>query len=258
MSSYHSMQHLPKLVRRLWLLAAIAAVALGMAIPLTASAAPASSSMRSASACNGALSCLISWGDARIAERITALNTLSGKVNDRQSDHTITSDQAATIQADVTTNINNLNTLKATIDADTKPAQAVADDKSIFVTYRIFAAVLPHDYRLLWFDIMQNLDAQMKNLVPTLQNAVNGAPSNIQSQLNSLFSDYQSQLAAAEAQFDAINSDLPQITPANFDSSQTNFASTLSNLRDAENVAAKDLRAAATDLHKMVQLAKAG
>ena len=258
MSSYHIMQHLSRLARRLWLPAAIAAVALGMAVPLTVSAAPASSNQQSASSCNGSLTCLISWGDARITERITALNTLSGKVSDRLSDHTITSDQAAAIQSDVTTNVDNLNALKTKIDADTDPKQALADDKSIFVTYRIFAALLPHDYRLLYFDIMQNLDAHMKNLIPTLQNAVNGAPSNIQSQLNSLFNDYQGQLAAAEAQFDAINSDLPQITPANFNSSQTSFASTLSNLRDAENVAAKDLRAAATDLHKMVQLAKVG
>lgn len=250
-----------KLLKHLWLPAAIAALALGLALPLSASAAPASSSQRSASSCNGNLSCFISWGDARIAERITALNTFAGKITDRQSDHTITSDQASALQSDVTTNINNLTALKAKIDADTDAKQALLDDQSIFVTYRIFAAVLPHDYRLLWFDIMQNLDSQMKNIVPTLQDAVNGAPSNIQSQLTSLFSDYQNQLAAAEAQFDSINSNLPQITPANYNSghgSGSSFETSLANVRSAENAAENDLRAAATDLHKMVQLAKAG
>ncbi|PWT75609.1 MAG: hypothetical protein C5B60_05095 [Chloroflexi bacterium] len=241
---------------RVWLKAAIAALALGVAIlPLTANAA--SDLQSQASACNGSLTCLISWGDARIAERLTALRILSGKVKDRQSDHSITSDQAATLQADATTNTNNLTALKAKIDADTEPRRALADDKSIFVTYRIFAAVLPHDYRLLWFDVMQNLESKMRGLIPTIEDAIKGAPSSIQGQLNTLFADYKNQLAAAEAQFDAINTDLPQITPANFDSNPTGFEATLANLRGDENVAAQDLRSAAKDLHQMVQLAKA-
>src|SRR5215469_722848 len=215
---------------RLGLKGAIVALALGMAmVPLTANAAPAQEGR--ASACYGALTCLISWGDARIAERLTALSTLSGKINGRLSDHNITSDQASALQADVTTNTNNLTALKARIDADTGSRQALADDRSIFVTYRIFAAVLPHDYRLLEFDIMQNLDGKMQGLIQTIQHAINGAPGNIQGQLNTLFTDYKSQLAAAEAQFDAINTDLPQITPANFDSNPTGFEATLANLR---------------------------
>jgi hypothetical protein len=241
---------------RLWLTGTITALALGMAIvPLTANAAPALQSQ--ASACDGALTCLITWGDARIAERLTALSTLAGKINDRLSDHSITSDQASALQADVTTNTNNLTALKAKIDADTDPRVALADDKSIFVTYRIFAAVLPHDYRQLWFDIMQNLDSKLRSLIPTIQNAINGAPSSIQGQLNTLFTDYKNQLAAAEAQFDAINTDLPQITPANFDSNPSGFEATLANLRGDENVGGKDLRSAAKDLHQMVQLDKA-
>jgi hypothetical protein len=209
--------HLPG---RLTLLGAVAALALCLAVPLTANAAPASSR---ATKCEGSLSCLITWGDAHIALRITALGTLSGKVNDRVNDHSITSDQAATIQSDVTTNVNNLTALKTKIDADTDPKTALADDRSIFVTYRIFAAVLPHDTRLLLFDVMQNVDAKMRSAIPTLQDAIKGAPSGIQSQLNTLFTDYQNQLAAAESQFDAINGDLPQITPANFDSSPATF-----------------------------------
>lgn len=244
-------RHLPK---RLWVLGAVATLALGLAIPLTANAAPATAQ---ASGCSGNLSCLITWGNARIALRLTALNALSGKVNDRLSDHSITSDQAAAIQADITTNINNMNSLKSKIDADTSATQALADDKSIFTTYRIFAAVLPHDYRWLLFDILQNVDGKLRSVIPTIQNAINGAPSGIQGQLNTLFTDYKNQLAAAEAQFDAINTDLPQITPANFDSNPTSFEATLTNLRTDENVAAKDLHAAAKDLHQMVQLTKA-
>jgi hypothetical protein len=150
-----------------------------------------------------------------------------------------------------------LTALKAKIDADTEPRQALADDKSIFVTYRIFAAVLPHDYRLLWFDVMQNLESKMRGLIPTIQHAINGAPSSIKGQLDTLFADYKNQLAAAEAQFDAINTDLPRITPANYDSNPTGFEATLTDLRGDENVAAKDLRSAAKDLHEMLQLAKA-
>src|SRR5215831_1255493 len=94
--------HLP---RRLTLLGAAAVLALCLAIPLTANAAPAGSQ---ATSCVGSLSCLITWGDTHIALRITALNALSAKVSARLSDHSITSDQAAAIQSDVTTNINKL------------------------------------------------------------------------------------------------------------------------------------------------------
>ena len=184
-------RHLPK---RLCILGTVATLAFGLAIPLTANAAPATAQ---ATGCSGSLSCLITWGNAHIALRLTALNALSGKVNDRLSDHSITSDQAAAIQADITTNINNMNTQKSKIDADTTAAQALADDKSIFTTYRIFAAVLPHDYRWLLFDILQNVDSKLHSLVPTIQDAINGAPSSIQGQLNTLFTDYKSQLAAA-------------------------------------------------------------
>ena len=245
-------RHLPK---RLWILGAVATLTLGLAIPLTANAAPATAQ---ASGCNGNLSCLITWGNAHIALRLAALGALSGKVNDRLSDHSITSDQAAALQSDLTTNTNNMNSLKSKIDGDTSATQALADDKSIFTTYRIFAAVLPHDYRWLLFDILQNVDGKLRSLTPTIPDAISGAPSSIQGQLSTLFTDFKSQLAAAEAQFDAINTDLPQITPANFNSNQAGFEATLTNLRTDENVAAKDLHAAAKDLHQMVQLRKAG
>jgi hypothetical protein len=244
-------RHLPK---RFWLLGAVATLAFGIAIPLTANAAPATAQ---ATSCSGSLSCLITWGNAHIALRLTALNALSGKVNDRLSDHSLTSDQAAAIQADLTTNINNMNALKTKIDADTDPKQALADDKNIFTTYRIFAAVLPHDVRWLLFDILQTVDGKLRGLIPTIQDAITGAPSNIQGQLSALFTDYKNQLAAAEAQFDAINTDLPQITPANFNSNPSSFEATLTNLRTDENVAAKDLHAAAKDLHQIDQLTKA-
>src|SRR5579871_3471627 len=248
--------HLPHLLRRLAALGATAALALGMILPLTANAAPAVPSQ--ATACNGNLQCLISFGDTQIGNRLTALNTLSSNVNERLSDQSITSDQANALQSDVTTNESGLNNLKAKIDADTDPKVALTDDRNIFLQFRIYAAVLLHDYHLLWFDIMQKVDSQMRGYIPVIQDAINGAPSNIQGQLNTLFTDYKNQLSSAEAQFDAINTDLPQITPENFNNNNAAFETALTNLRSEEKTAHNDLHAAANDLHQMYQLIKAG
>jgi hypothetical protein len=94
---------------------------------------------------------------------------------------------------------------------------------------------------------------KLKNLEPTLQQAINGAPGANQAQLNTLFSDYKTQVAAAETQIDTAQSDIPALTPANVNTNRTTYQTTLSNLSAAEKAANQDLREAAKDLDQITE-----
>ena len=106
--------------------------------------------------------CVITFGNQAIAARQTALTTLSGKVSTQLNKGNIGSDQSAALQADITTNQNNLTALKTRIDADTNVQTARQDVKSIYTELRIFAVVLPRDYRKLHIAIESVLEGKLK------------------------------------------------------------------------------------------------
>lgn len=217
-----------------------------VSLPATALAAPRS--------CD--LHCVISYGDTRITERQAALTKLSGAISDRAKNSRITSDQANTLQADVTTNQNGLGALKAKLDAETQVTAARQDVKNVYEQFRIYAVVLPRDYRTLELDIEINVAHKLKDLEAKLQNAINGAPGSIKDQLTTLYNDYVTQVSNAEAQIDAAQGELPQLTPANFNTNQTGYKTALTNLRNDVHTASKDLHQAGKDLHQMSELLK--
>jgi hypothetical protein len=183
-------------------------LALGMLIPSTAFAATTTSHQCASTDTQ----CFISAGNQFIALRQTALTALSGKVIARQNDHLITSDQANVLQSDISTNQSGLASLKSKLDAETNPQLARQDVVNIFFQFRIFAVVLPRDYRRLYLDIAVNIDIKLRNLGPSVQQAINNAPAGEQAQLNTLFNDYKNQLSTAESQFDVAQADFPALT----------------------------------------------
>lgn len=232
---------------RLATLGALAALALGaVALPATVLAAPRICDVH----------CVISYGDARITERQAALTTLGNAIADRAKNNHITSDQANALQADVTTNQHGLAALKSKLDAETGASAACQDVKDIYEQFRIYAVVLPRDYRTLELDIEINVAHKLKDLESKLQNAVNGAPSSIKDQLTTLYNDYVTQVSNAEAQIDAAQGELPQLTPANFNTNQAGYKTALTNLRNDVHTASKDVHQAGKDLHEIAKLLK--
>lgn len=200
--------------------------------------------------------CFITAGDQFIALRQTALTTLSGKVTARENQHLITSDQANVLQSDISTNQSGLASLKSRLDAETNPQGARIDVVNIFFQFRIFAVVLPRDYRRLYLDIAINIDIKLRSLGPLVQQAITNAPPNEQAQLNTLFNDYRTQLSTAESQFDLAQADLPALTPANFNYNRSAYVTTLSNLDTAEHTIHTALKQAGSDLHQIAQILK--
>lgn len=240
--------HIPRF-SRLSALAVLATLALAAVLPASALAAP-----RAPSACD--LACVKAFGDQRLSDRLTALNTLNTRVQTAFNNKHITGDQEHVLTADVSTNQSGLNSLKTKLDAETSEAAARQDVKNIYVQFRIYVVVLPRDYRQLYLDLIINVHDRMAGLESKLQAAIDKAPPDEQAQLNPLFADYKGQLAAVENQIDAAQGELPQLTPENFNTTRSAYETALTNLKNDERTAHSDLKLAAGDLHQMVQILK--
>jgi hypothetical protein len=225
---------------------------LGMLVPSTAFAATASPHPCSSTDTQ----CFIAVGNQFIALRQTALTALSGKVTARQYNHLITIDQANVLQSDISTNQSGLTSLKSKLDAETNSHVARQDVVNIFFQFRIFAVVLPRDYRRLYLDIAVNIDIKLRSLGPRVQQAIKNAPAGEQAQLNTLFNDYKAQLSTAESQFDLAQADFPALTPANFNYNRSTYLTTLSNLDAAEHTIHTALKQAGNDLHQIAHILK--
>ncbi|HEX8034972.1 MAG TPA: hypothetical protein VF510_14040 [Ktedonobacterales bacterium] len=239
--------HWPVRLALLGALVALVALLLGgVVLPATVLAAPRICDVH----------CVITYGDTRITERQAALAKLGSAISDRAKDKHITSDQANSLQSDVATNQTGLAALKTKLDAETQASAARQDVKNIYEQFRIYAVVLPRDYRTLELDIEINVGHTLKDLEPKLQTAIDSAPSGIKDQLTSLYNDYVLQVANAEGQIDAAQGQLPELTPTNFNTNQTGYKTALTNLRNDVHTASKDLHQAGKDLHQMRELLK--
>ncbi|HXZ04214.1 MAG TPA: hypothetical protein VEH81_05230 [Ktedonobacteraceae bacterium] len=238
--------------RRFAIFATLCLLALGILVPTTAFAAVNTNNKCATTDTQ----CIIAAGDQLIASRQTALTTLSGKVTARENQNQITSDQANVLQSDISTNQSGLAALKSRLDAETDPKAARLDVANIFFQFRIFAVVLPRDYRRLYFDVEVNVDSKLRNLAPSVQQAINKAPAGEQAQLNTLFNDYKNQLSTAESQFDVAQAAFPALTPANFNYNRSTYQATLRNLDTAERTIHNALKQAGSDLHQIAQIIK--
>lgn len=237
---------------RLVVLGVVAALVLGATLPLTALAAAPAATPTAHAPCD--LSCIQQFGDARIAARITALNTLNGKVQSALSDKRIGSDQANALYSDISTNETGLNNLKTRLDSETSADAARQDVKNIYLQFRIFAVVLPRDYRTLYLDAIVNVHDRLVDVEGKIQDAI--AKAGNPPAVVALFNDYKSQLQSVESQIDAANVELPQLTPENYNNNRSAYETALTNLKSDEQTAHNDLKQAVSDLHQIVQALK--
>jgi hypothetical protein len=238
------------LIKPVTMVSALGLLAIGALLPATVFAA--SSQQAKCGATD--LKCVITAGDVLIGNRQNSLNTLKSKISTDLSEHKLTSDQASALQADVATNQTGLSNLKSKLDAETDVKAARQDIANIFLQFRIYAVVLPRDYRRIQFDIEINAKNLMQGFASKIKDALSSAPANEQTQLNALFSDYQKQVAAAESQLDSAQQDFPALTPENFNQNRLSYESTRTALNTALEAARTDLHQAAQDLKQMAHI----
>ncbi|MGH2482780.1 MAG: hypothetical protein ACRDHW_24285 [Ktedonobacteraceae bacterium] len=222
-------------------------MAAGALLPATASAAPAKCGATD-------VKCVITAGDTLLTDRQTALTKLKAKISTDLTSKEINGDQASALQSDVATNQTGLTSLKTKLDAETTAKAAREDVGNIFTQFRIFAVVLPRDYRHLQLDIEQNVKALMQNVAPGIQDAISKAPAAKQVKLKALFADYQKEVGAAESSIDTAQRDFPAMTPESFNLNRTTYEQTRKTVVDSVNDARKDLHKAADDLKDMTNI----
>jgi hypothetical protein len=213
--------------------------------------------MASSSVCGATdTACVIAFGNARIAERQTALSKLNGRVTEVNTDGRISSADNAALVGDISTNESGLTTLKGQLDGAGDAKTARDDVKLIYTQFRIFAVVLPRDYHELWLDMLTHADARLAGAEPIIQDAINGAPSSVQSQANTLFTDYKSQVSNEQAQTQAANGIIPQLSPASFNANPGAYATTFGFFKTDIQSAGAATKQTMSDLRQIVQLLK--
>ena len=200
--------------------------------------------------------CVITFGNARIAERQTALTKLNSRVSEMASDGRITSADNSALVGDISANESGMTTLKGQLDSASDAAAARADVKLIYTQYRIYAVVLPRDYHELWLDMLVHTDTRLASSETIIQDAINGAPAGVQAQANTLFADYKTQVSTAQAQTQAAQPILAQLTPANFNANQTAYKTTFGSFKTDIQTAHTATKQAISDLHQIVTLLK--
>jgi hypothetical protein len=208
-----------------------------------------------ATCATGDAKCVIAAGDKLIAERLTALGTLHAKVSSDVISLKITSAQAGPLQSDGSTNESGLTTLKTKLDAETTALAARKDVAAIYAQFRIYAVVLPRDYRTIEYDVELNTQTKLQAAIPAIQTAITAAPASEQARLNTLFSDYQKHISAASAQLDPLPNDFLAMTPDAFNQTRTSYEATRKAVDAAEQAARADLHQAAKDLNQMAKIA---
>jgi hypothetical protein len=249
-----------KKILRLMLPAAMLAIVVAFAVSLlanhTAFAAPAvnggeipaATGTATGNHCGQSVSCVIAFGDARIAERITALQKLIDRVNNRAH---LTSDQKNAIISSATNAITGLQGLKATLDKETSVTNARADVKSIYVTYRIFAVQLPLDYATMVADLHSYVQMTLANNESTIDAAIQkaGSPGNT----TQLYQDLVAKVSDAATQISAAQGLFPNMIPANYPGTQQTFQQIRTDLKTAH----ADLETARDDLKQIIAALKA-
>jgi hypothetical protein len=201
----------------------------------------------------GDVKCIIQFGDQQITNRITALNKLSAAITERQNKHAIDEAHATSLQTDVKTNIDGLNALKTTLDAETDAKAARQDVEKIYTQFRIYAVVLPRDRRLLHLAIEITVDNKLNGLKTSTEKLINNAPADKKEELNQLFTDFKNQLSDAENKIALAQQTWPLLTPNSYNTDRSTYTTNLKNLTSYEQTAHTDLHKAAADLHKITK-----
>lgn len=116
------------------------------------------------------LASVIKGADMMITNRITTLNNLISRI---QGDNRLTSDEKTALSAEIQSAISGLNSLKATIDADTDVAKARSDAKKIVTDYYVFVKLEPKIRLLITLNNLETTSANIQTLVPQVQNLIN-------------------------------------------------------------------------------------
>ncbi|GER88618.1 hypothetical protein KDW_27800 [Dictyobacter vulcani] len=197
--------------------------------------------------------CVIAFGDKEITNRENALNTLNTKISDVLSKKHITDTQATNLTADVKNHLTILTNLKTRLDAETT-AKAAREDVKDMYQHRIFAVVVPRDYRILHLDAEIAVRDKLVDVKPNVESLIDKASAAQKAKLNPLFSDYKSDLSSIEGKIDTVQTTLPKLTAEAFNTQRATYTTNKTNVEQTERLIHTNLQKATKDLHQIRQI----
>ena len=222
-----------------------------MALPVSAVSAKATTSTTTASTKSSAavtaanqarLQLIISRGNTEINRRLATLSTLGNKINSASK---LSSADAATLNATVSSDVSALTTLKTQLDGDTTVTAAVTDAQSIITGYRVYALVVPQVDLVKTADDQQvaedNLEALSTKLAARIT-AEQQKGTNVTA-LQATFADLDTKTAAAKSTSSTIETSVIGLVPSDYN---TNHA-VLSGDRTELQTAQSDIKTAISD-----------
>lgn len=159
-------------------------------------------------------------GDQEIARRLARLNALNSKI---AATSKLTASDKATLMSEVTNEINGLTSLKTKLDAETTPAAAGADAKSIIDDYRVYALIVPKIALIRVADNQQVVESQLTTAATKLQENVTAAKnagkdvSDLQAKLDDAVAKIQASMAISSG----IQAKVIALQPSDYNSDHT-------------------------------------
>jgi len=194
--------------------------------------------------------------DEEITRRITALNTLSARVNAMEK---ISSIDKTSLSSTITAQISALTTLQAQIATDAaanSTTSLVSDVKSITGSYRIFALIIPQGAIEAAADRVLDVAATMTTLSGTFSTRLSAAQTvgaNVTA-AEATLTDFNAKVADADVQANAATSEVATLTPDNGVTAQMQAnTAALKDARTKIQAGQQDLIAARADAQVMVK-----
>lgn len=182
-----------------------------------------------------------------IDRRIDSLNKLITKINNIKR---LTTDQKSSLVAQIQSQIDQLNSLKTKIAADTDIATLKTDVQSIVTSYRIYLLYIPKIHILTGSDVMLETADKLTEISNKLQTRITEAKAQGKdvSSLETTLASMQSKITDAKKQAeDAKNAVLP-LTPEGYPGNKT----TLESARKMLQTGRQDLNQARIDAKTII------
>ena len=213
-------------------------------------AAPAKTSTKT-------LSSIIAKGDKAVTNRINSLNKISAKVTKMKY---LTADQKTTMTATITTDITDMNTAKAKLDADTDLATAKQDYASIFKDNRIGMVVVPQIAFVSSADNLLGSITAIQNSLTSIQARITKAQTAGKdvTALQASYTDAQAKIADGNTQATAIVTTAATLSVDHGDATiiAANKAADAS-IKTSKGTLTSDIKAVKADITSMKKALKA-
>ncbi len=189
--------------------------------------------------------------DKEIDRRVASLNDLVNALNAMKK---ISDSDKSSFISQIQTQIANLTSLKAKIDADTDLATLKTDKQSIFTQYRIYMLFIPKVRIMAAADRMGQVSDDMNALLIKIQARITEAQAKglDTTAISALITDAQAKLTDAKAQYQNATNTVSSLTPDNGDQSKINANNqALQSARGMLKNGVTDLNATRLDIQKI-------